>query len=294
MILLLANPEARADVGIAVLRGHDLEPYNQAYAGFAETCSTGISQYTLGGSKEAQQRMADEIVAARPRLVLAIGLAAAKIAKERLKDIPILFIMVSNPKKYGLVGNNIAGITLNIPAESQFRAYESLLPKLGTVGVIYNTENSGELVREASATAAKMGKQLIAVPVSSQKEVPEALRGMIRKIDALWMIPDETVVTTESFKYFLGTTLENGVPFFAASEIFVEAGALASLAPDYTDVGRQGCALATAIAEGRIPISEAGSRPPRKLGLALNLKTAKKIGITLPREVVEAAKQVYR
>lgn len=280
--------------GIVVLRAQDLEPYNQAYTGFSEACAANVTQYTLGGNKAAQQRMAEEILESRPRLILAIGLVAARVAKDQLKDIPTLYIMVSNPKKYGLVGNNIAGIALNIPAEAQFKAYESLLPGLKTVGVIYNAENSGELIRDATATAARMGKQLVAVAVGSQKEVPEALRGMLGKVDALWMIPDDVVVTTDSFKYFLVTTLENGMPFFAASEIFVEAGALAALSPDYVDMGRQGCQLATAISEGRMGMAEAGSRPPRKLNLSLNLKTARKIGIVVPRGALESAKQVYQ
>ena len=279
---------------IAVIRSRDLEPYNQAFAGFSEACSSHINQYTLGGNRASQQRMAQEIAETKPRLVLAIGLVAAKLAKEDLKDIRTLYIMVSNPKKHDLVGNNIAGITLNIPVDTQFKAYKTLVPGLRTIGVVYDANNSGELIREANAVAKKLGVELVAVSVQSQKEVPEALRGMLGKVDAVWMVPDETVVTTDSFKYFLLTTLENGVPFFAASDIFVEAGALAALTPDYTDVGRQGCQLAMGFTDGQLTLAEAGARPPRKVNLSLNLKTAKKIGLAIPTPVIESAKLVYR
>jgi len=279
---------------IAVIRSRDLEPYNQAFAGFSEACSSQINQFTLGGNKTSQQRMAQEIGETKPRLVLAIGLVAAKLAKEYLKDIRTLYIMVSNPKKYDLVGNNIAGITLNIPVDAQFKAYKTLVPGLKTIGVIYDANNSGELIREANAVAKKLAVELVAVSVQSQKEVPEALRGMLGKVDAVWMVPDETVVTTDSFKYFLLTTLENGVPFFAASDIFVEAGALAALTPDYTDVGRQGCQLAMGLTDGQVNVAEAGARPPRRVNLSLNLKTARKIGLAIPTSVIESAKLVYR
>ena len=279
---------------IAVIRSRDLEPYNQAFAGFSEACSSHINQYTLGGNRASQQRMAQEIAETKPRLVLAIGLVAAKLAKEDLKDIRTLYIMVSNPKKHDLVGNNIAGITLNIPVDAQFKAYKTLVPGLRTIGVVYDANNSGELIREANAVAKKLGVELVAVSVHSQKEVPEALRGMLGKVDAVWMVPDETVVTTDSFKYFLLTTLENGVPFFAASDIFVEAGALAALTPDYTDVGRQGCQLAMGFTDGQVTLAEAGARPPRKVNLSLNLKTARKIGLAIPTPVIESAKLVYR
>jgi len=285
---------ANAAGDIAVIRSRDLEPYNQAFAGFSEACSSHINQYTLGGNRASQQRMAQEIAETKPRLVLAIGLVAAKLAKEDLKDIRTLYIMVSNPKKHDLVGNNIAGITLNIPVDTQFKAYKTLVPGLRTIGVVYDANNSGELIREANAVAKKLGVEIVAVSVQSQKEVPEALRGMLGKVDAVWMVPDETVVTTDSFKYFLLTTLENGVPFFAASDIFVEAGALAALTPDYTDVGRQGCQLAMGFTDGQLTLAEAGARPPRKVNLSLNLKTAKKIGLAIPTPVIESAKLVYR
>jgi putative tryptophan/tyrosine transport system substrate-binding protein len=285
---------ANAAGDIAVIRSRDIEPYNQAFAGFSEACSRHVNQYTLGANRASHQRMAQEIGETKPRLVLAIGLVAAKLAKEYLKDIRTLYIMVSNPKKHDLVGNNIAGITLNIPVDAQFKAYKALVPGLRTIGVVYDANNSAELIREANAVAKKLGVELVAVSVHSQKEVPEALRGMLGKVDAVWMVPDETVVTTDSFKYFLLTTLENGVPFFAASDIFVEAGALAALTPDYTDVGRQGCQLAMGFTDGQLTLAEAGARPPRKVNLSLNLKTARKIGLTIPTPVIESAKLVYR
>lgn len=286
--------DVKAAGGIAVIKSRDLDPYNQAFSGFSESCTNNVSQYTLGGSKTSQQHMAEEISEAKPRLVLAIGLVAAELAKEYIKDVPALYIMVSNPKKYGLVGNNIAGITLNIPVDVQFKTYKAIVPRLKSVGVIYNTNNSDDLIREANAAAKKLGLKLVAVSVSSQKEVPEALRNMLGKVDALWMVPDQTVVTTDSFKYFLATTLENGVPFLAASDIFVEAGALASLTPDYTDAGRQGCQLAMGFVEGQIALADVAARPPRKINLSLNLKTAEKIGLVIPKLVIESAKQVYQ
>jgi putative ABC transport system substrate-binding protein len=108
------------------------------------------------------------------------------------------------------------------------------------------------------------------------------------------MVPDDTVVTPESFKFLLLTALENNLPFVTVSDIFVEAGALASLSPDYTDVGRQGCQLATDIESGRLRLGEVMVVPPAKVNLAINLKTASKIGLTLPPEIVRSADKVYR
>lgn len=244
--LFLTPTQARAE-GIAVIKSHDIEPFNQALAGFIAACPNQVAEYDLRGSRKREIEIIQRITAAKPRLVVAIGALAAQVAKERIRDIPVVFVMVPNPHKYGLKGENISGISLDIPIRTQFALYKSMAPTLKAIGVIYDPEKTGAMVKEASAVAEKLGLQLLASPVSSQKAVPAALRGLLGKIDALWMVPDDTVVTPESFKFLLLAAFENNLPFMTVSEIFVEAGALASLSPDYTDVGRQGCQLVTEI-----------------------------------------------
>jgi putative ABC transport system substrate-binding protein len=139
-----------------------------------------------------------------------------------------------------------------------------------------------------------LGLKLLASPVDSQKGVPAALRSMLGTIDALWMVPDETVVTPEAFEFLLLAAFENNLPFLAASDIFVEVGAFASLSPDYADVGRQACQLVREIESGRLKLTKVDIVPPAKVNLAINLKTASKIGLTLPLEVIQSASKVYR
>ncbi len=294
MVLATIVPVEVSARGIVVIKSRDVEPYNQALAGFIKACSNDITQYDLGGRKDRQVRIVKKIIAAKPRFILAIGSLAAGVAKDNLKGFPVLYVMVPNPKKYGLEGNNIAGVSLDVPIERQFKTYKSMFSGLRTVGVIYDPDKTAELIREATVVAENLGLQIFALPVSSQKDVPTALRGMIGKVDALWMIPDDTVMTTESFKFFLITTFENSLPFFATSDIFVEVGALASLTPDYSEMGRQSCELAIALTSGKLSFSDINVVPPKKVNLSVNLKTAKKIGLKIPEEIVKSATAVYQ
>ncbi|MBI2876399.1 MAG: ABC transporter substrate-binding protein [Candidatus Tectomicrobia bacterium] len=277
-----------------MIKSHNIEPFNQALAGFVSACPGQITEYNLRGNKRGENEIIQRILATRPRLVVAIGALAAQATRERMQDIPVVFVMVPNPHKYGLKGENIAGISLDIPLKTQFALYKSIAPSLKTVGVIYDPEKTGAMVREAGGVAERLGLQLLAAPVSSQKAVPAALRGLLGKIDVLWMVPDDTVVTPESFKFLLLTAFENNLPFMTVSEIFVEAGALASLSPDYTEVGRQGCQLATEIENGRRSPAGGDILPPAKVNLAVNLKTAGKIGLSLSPEILKSASKVYR
>ena len=293
LLWLLPLTQARAE-DIVILKSHDLEPFNQAVAGFVAACPEHITEYDLRGTKKEESSIIQRLTAAKPRLIVAIGPLAAQVAREHLRNVPMIFVMVSNPPKHGLQGANLAGVSLDIPVQLQLARYKALVPTLQTLGVIYDPTKTGAMVTEARATVATLGLQLLAAPVSTPKEVPAALRSLLGKMDALWMLPDDTVVTPESFKFLLLTAFENNLPFVTVSDIFVEAGALASLSPDYTDVGRQGCQLATDLESGRLRPAEVMVVPPAKLNLAINLKTASKIGLTLPPEVIQSANKVYR
>ena len=293
VLCLFAHAQTQAQ-GIAVLKSHDIEPFKQAIAGFVTACNGQITEYDLPGSKGKQRSIIERIVAARPKLILAIGAMAAQVANEMVRDIPVVFFMVPNPHKYGLEGKNIAGISLDIPIETQFTMYKSLVPRLRTIGVLYDPEKTGPLITEARGVAQSLGLQLLATAVRSQKDVPAALRSMLGQIDALWMVPDDTVVTSESFQFLLLTAFENNLPFLVVSDIFVQVGALASLSPDYADMGRQGCQLVKEIESGQVRLTEINIIPPAKVNLAINLNTASKIGLSLPSEIVQAASKVYR
>jgi putative tryptophan/tyrosine transport system substrate-binding protein len=293
-VLLLGFSAPVAAQGIALLKSQNLDPFNQAVNGFTTACHERVTQYDLHGSKSEATAIVREVLAAKPRLIVAIGALAAQVAKEEATETPIVFFMVPRPRSYGLQGDNIAGIALDIPVEVQLAIYKSLMPAVKTIGVVFDPEKTKTLVTEAEDVGKKLGVQVLASPVTSQKDVPTALRNIVDKIDLLWMVPDDTVMTPESFQFFLLTAFEHNLPFVAVSDIFVKVGALASLSPDYTDVGRQGCQLVTEIEKNRQRLSEIDVVPPSKVDLTINLKTASKIGLTLPARVVETAHRVYR
>ena len=280
--------------GIAVLKSHDIAPINQALAGFVATCPEHITTYDLGGSTSNSRGIIDRIMASPPRLIVAIGPLAAQVAKAEVRGVPVVFAMVRNPRKSGLEGDNIAGISLDVPIEAQLAMYKALLPTLRVIGVIYDPEKTGALVKEAGDVAEKFGLRFLAVPVAAQTEVPAALRGLLGKVDALWMLPDDTVITPESLTFFLLTAFKQNLPVLTISDAFVEAGALAALSPDYTDVGRQACQLSREIESGQRRPAQASIVPPAKVNIAINLQTAKQLGLILPPDMVQSASKVYR
>jgi putative ABC transport system substrate-binding protein len=281
---------------IALIKSYDFAPYDSAISGFVGACGNGITEFNLRGKDGDSAETARDIKVQQPDLIVAIGVLAAEFAQQQLSDFRILYVMVPKPGSYGLTGENIGGISLDIPIDQQLTVYRSMVHDLKALGVIYDPLKSGDIVEEARRIATAHGLVVHSREVTSRKGVPAALRALLRdeQIDALWMIPDDTVVTPESFKFLLLTSFEHKLPFLAASDIFVKVGALASLTPDYADVGRQGCDLANAVTSGRTNIASLDVVVPAKIDLSINLKTARKIGLSIPDEIVDTAEVVYR
>lgn len=283
-----------AEAQVIVLKSRDLEQFNRAASGFTAACPGQAAEFTLSPGEGGKRDVVKRMLAARPKYVLAIGISAARLAKEEFPNVPLIFVMVPNPQKYSLTSKNIAGVALEIPVDRQFAVYKSLAPAARTVGVIYDAAKTGSIVAEGRTAAERVGLKLHAVAVSSEKQVPAALREMLGKIDGLWMVPDDTVITPESFKFLSLAAIEHNLPFLAVSDIFVEVGALASLTPDYTDLGRQACQLIGEIEAGRGTPERGYVVPPAKVNLSLNLKTAAKIGLDLTPQIVKSASKVYQ
>jgi putative ABC transport system substrate-binding protein len=106
------------------------------------------------------------------------------------------------------------------------------------------------------------------------------MESLIGKIDALWLLPDSTVVTKKSFGFIKSATNENRIPLLCTSDVFVKAGALAAVSSDHKDVGKQAAVLARRILELSTP-SSLGIVCPDHFKLTVNTDTAKMLGLEL-------------
>ena len=286
------DPAGAAEV--AILKSADLAAYNQAVAGFKATMPPGTTfvEYDMQGDVARGQKHARKIRESDATLLLAVGVKAALVAKLEIVDIPVIFCMVLDPAKHDLKAPNMTGIRLEVPVNRQFSTMRSVLPSLKRIGVLYDPENTGHLVEEARLLAKSMGLELVVKQVNTEKEVPPALRALLSQVEALWLVPDSTVLTEDSLKFVLGTALDFNVPVIGFSSELVRSGALLGLSVSYEDMGRQAGLLAKKILSDQTqPFTT--TFPPERLRLALNLKTARFLGIIIPPEVVDNADELY-
>ncbi len=287
---------AYAEKTAVVIKSQNLSAYNEVVKGFQDECIqkniTIKSIYDLKGKMKIGHKTVRKIMKEKPDIILTIGVLATTIAKEKVKDVPIVFCMVINHTRFQLAGANITGIATEISIEEQLKGHQAILGSLKDLGVIYDPSKTGNIIVSAEKKAKDIGMNLVKYEINSSKEVPEAIEGLIGRIDALWLLPDSTVVTKKSFELIKSTTLENKIPLLCTSDVFVKAGALAAVFSDYKRVGRQAAQLSGEILERPSPGS-LGIVNPDSFKLAINTDTAEKLGLNLDAILEEPHIIVY-
>ncbi len=299
LILLSSAPVTVAGELVIALKSLEVKPYETALKSFKETLrekyyDLNVEEYVLKDDADQKDGLLADIKRKSPRLIVTLGSAATSYIAEDIKDTPVVFCMVLNPTASGFIqsmnasGNNMTGASLDIPLEAQFEALRSVIPSARKVGVIYNPSETESVIQEATKAAEQIGLELVSIPIISEEEVPEALRTLDGKVDALWSVADSTVFSRGSTKFILLHTLRNKIPFIGLSPAFVKAGALMALATDYQEVGTQCGELAVRILSGDHP-SSLPITMPRTITMYLNLNTAEIIGLKIPSDRMKGA-----
>ena len=188
---------------------------------------------------------------------------------------------------------NATGVVMEFPLETQLAAMRRVLPKARTVGVLYNPEENKLKVEAAARMARKFGLTLYAREVSAPRNLPDALERVLSQADALWGLPDQTVLAPETARAILLASFRARVPFIGLSDAWVKAGAIYALEWDYDDLGQQCAATALRVLQGARPKSLAPAAP-RKFVYSINARTANHMNIEIPRELLQGPNQIHQ
>jgi putative ABC transport system substrate-binding protein len=268
-----------AERAVAIVKSKANVNYNRFVAGFAVESKLRYAEHVLDLNEDEGRKVFARLKQERPPLIVAIGTLAARLARELIREVPVLFAMVPDLEKYNLQADNLTGVALNIPLRQQLATLKSLAPNTKNVGVMYNPRHSRALVEAAFEAAKAQGLNIVAAKIDSPDEVPDATRAFLGTIDALWMVPDQTVMNADSFTHLLKFTFKNKVPFFSVSHKLVENGALVSLSPDFAAIGAQAGRIALKIVQEKLSPKLIPVADPDGLDIAINLTTAKRIGV---------------
>jgi len=236
------------------------------------------------------------------KVALAVGVATptSQALVNTLKGIPIVFTAVTDPVKAGLVASlkkgdrNVTGVSDMTPVKQQIQLLLKL-KKVKRLGHIYTSseENAVVLAGIVKQACKELGIEYVETTVSKSSEVKQAVQAIIRRVDALYISTDNTVVSAMSA--VADVAMKARVPIMSADPSSAENyPVLAAWGFDYYKMGRTTGKLVIEILNGKKPeqIPTRFMTKTSDVDLLINLDVAKKLGLTFPKEVVTSANKV--
>jgi len=281
-----------------------------AYAAYVQAFIGGLAEtgHTVGKNVAIEYRwaeghydripdMVDDLVRRRVA-VLAPNTPAAHAAKRAAGNIPVVFFTGEDPVASGLVaslnrpGGNATGVTslFGGMAAKQVGLLRELVPAATLIGFLVNPRNpiTEPNVRDALDAAQKFGEKMEIVHASSEAEIDAAfdtLRGI--RASALLVQPDAFLIN----KKIVTLAARDALPVFYQSRELVVAGGLMSYGSSFADMYRQMGVYAGKVLKGANP-AEMPVLQPVKFEMAINLRTAKALGLKISDNLLSLADEV--
>jgi len=231
-------------------------------------------------------------------LILTLSTPTLQAAVQRVKSIPIVFSFSSNPLGAGAGTTyeqhlpNVTGVPTTSAYEQTLHLIREILPRarrLGTL-VVPSEVNSVYNVEVVRRLAEQHGFELVSVAVNSSSEVSDAALALLAQpIDAVCQVASNVTIT--GFASLALPAQRAHMPVFGFLSSDAYNGAIAVVARDYYESGKEAGLLAARILRGADP----ATIPFREVGTAellVNLKAARATGITLPADVISRAARV--
>jgi putative ABC transport system substrate-binding protein len=194
-------------------------------------------------------------------------------------------------------GGNVTGFHVMAPprlAGRRLQLLKEAMPRLSRVGVLLDPGDvySRLMMREIERTAHAMGVQLQSVEAPRPADLERAFEAaLLDRVDAL--ITVEGVLTVTELTRIVDFAAMSRLPATHGLREFVDAGGLMAYGTDLRDLFRRSAAYVHRILEGARP-ADLPVQPPARFELAINLKTARALGLTIPPSLLRQADHVVR
>ena len=272
-----------------------------AALGWREGANLHIDWRDGGSDLALIGRFADEMVAAAPDVLLAIGTPCVEELRRRTGTIPIVFAVVTDPVGQGFVaslahpGGNITGFTdyEGPMAGKWLEMLTQITPPAAHVAVLYNpaTAPFADLMLRAMQDAARsLAVTVRAVPLHDAAGIAPTIAALrTEKETALLVLADYFTLTNRAS--ILASAAQANLPAVYWNRAFVDEGGLMAYGTDNSDIVRRAAAYIDRILKGERPV-DLPVQNPTKFELVVNLKTARTLGVTIPATLVAIADEV--
>jgi putative ABC transport system substrate-binding protein len=252
------------------------------------------------GNADQIRKIAAELVALAPDVILATGAVAVGPLLQATRNVPVVFVIVPDPVGAGFVeslahpGGNATGFLMFEYAVSAkwLELLKGIAPRVKQVAIIRdpaNTAGTGQW-GAIQAAAPSFGVELSPINVRDAREIE-------RSVGAFARSPDRGLIVTASAlaavhrDLIIALAARHKLPAVYYERNYAAAGGLISYGPDFVDQYRSAAGYVDRILKGEKP-ADLPVQAPTKYELAINLKTAKALGIVVPPALLARADEV--
>jgi putative ABC transport system substrate-binding protein len=269
-------------------------------SGYVEGQNLAIEYRSAEGQYDRLPALAADLVSRQVDVIVAVGSTnTPQAARAATSRIPIVFAVGSDPVDTGLITNlkrpeaNLTGVTFSTTAlaPKRLQILRELVPGKTSIGYLKNSANPFDTDMKALMEAARtLGVQISVFEASTDREFLSAFESMGRQhIAALILSTDATFAVHRELIAALAS--HHTIPTMYSSRESVMLGGLISYFTERDSVNRQAGLYAGQILKGEKP-ADLPVVLPTKFGLAINLKTAKELGLTVPPTLLTRADEV--
>jgi putative ABC transport system substrate-binding protein len=251
------------------------------------------------GNAQRLPALAEELIAVRPDVILALNISSAVALKHATSSIPVVVAFMIDPVGAGLIasearpGGNVTGLLFAPPSlvGKQLELAMELVPGARDIGVLLNVNNPADLAqrRDLEKESGQKSVKLIFREVRLPEDVDPALRALSEQSQAIIILADTMLRTAE--RRIAEIAIERKLPTISGFREAVADGGLVSYGINSAGNWRRAADYVDKILKGARP----GDLPiefPTKLELVINLKTAAAIGLTVPPDLLARADEV--
>jgi len=278
------------------------DPFRQGLRelGYIEDRNIAIEYRSAEAGPERLVVAATELAQLPVDVIVTFGSPATQAAKQATTTIPIVMTGIGDPVRAGFVaslarpGGNITGNTILGPelAPKRLQLLKLAVPTLSRVAFLWNPYNPSHAayLNDWKAAAPALGVEMLFVAVRSSDEFDSAFAAMIReRPDAFTMTAD--VLHQLHIGWILDFLARNRLPGMYQVRENVVAGGLMSYGASLLDLNRRAAGFVHKILQGARP-ANLPVEQPTKFDLAVNVKTAKALGLTIPESFLLLADEV--
>jgi putative ABC transport system substrate-binding protein len=303
---LAQQPEKQRLIGILGADATVWRPWTAAFSahlrelGWTEGDSIAIENRWATGRSDRVSEIAAEFERRRADVIVTYG-NAVPVLRQTIANIPIVFAVAFDPVRGGLVqslahpAGNVTGVSIQQPdlVGKRLELLRQAIPRLHRLAILADAGYAEPMLEadRVKSMAQAFGIEAARLGIWRAEDIAPAFETMRNKAEALYVVSDALIAANRA--HITALALNQRLPTIMSYDDYVEEGGLMSYGPDYADLFRRTADMVDKILRGTKP-GDIPVEQPTKFALAINVKTAATLGLTIPQTLLATADEVIK